>query len=138
MAIKWTDDLATGVAQIDNQHKELFKHVDRLLQACNQAKGRQEIGNTIAFLEEYVRTHFDAEEKNMVKFSYPDYSAHKTQHAYFKNNLLNIKRQIEEEGPGVHIIILTNRLIVDWLRNHIHKLDTAFGDYLQTMHNGHE
>lgn len=132
MAIQWTDDLATGVAEIDDQHKELFKRIDRLFQACNQAQGRHEIGKTIAFLEEYVDTHFGAEEKAMKQHSYPDYGAHKAQHAYYRNNLLNIKQQVEEEGPGVHLIILTNRLVVDWLRNHIQKLDRAFGDYLQS------
>lgn len=132
MAIQWTDDLATGVAEIDDQHKELFKRIDRLFQACNQAQGRLEIGKTIAFLEEYVDTHFDAEEKAMKQRSYPDYGAHKAQHVYYRNNLLTIKQQIEEEGPGVHLIILTNRLAVDWLRNHIQKLDRAFGDFLQS------
>lgn len=132
MAIQWTDDLATGVAEIDNQHKELFKRIDQLFRARNQAKGRLEIGKTIVFLEKYVDTHFAAEEKNMVKRHYPDYAAHKAQHAYFRNNLLNIKRQIDEEGPGVHIIILTNRMVIDWLRDHIRKLDRAFGGYLQS------
>jgi hemerythrin len=131
MAIQWTDDLATGVAEIDDQHKELFERIDRLFRACNQAQGRLEIGKTVAFLEEYVDTHFTAEEEIMQERSYPDYDAHKAQHAYFRNNLLAIRQQLDEEGPGVHIVILTNRLVVDWLRNHIRKLDRAFGNYLQ-------
>ncbi len=131
MAIQWTEDLATGVAEIDDQHKELFKRIDGFFEACNQAKGRQEIHKTIVFLEEYTDSHFSAEEQAMAKGSYPDYGTHKAQHALFRNNLLKLKKQIDNEGPGVHLIILTNRLVIDWLRNHIRRLDLAFGNYLQ-------
>lgn len=43
MAIEWTDELATGVNKIDNQHKELFKRINNLLDACNQGKGKDEV-----------------------------------------------------------------------------------------------
>ncbi len=36
MAIEWTMGLSTGVDEIDDQHKELFKRINRLLDACNQ------------------------------------------------------------------------------------------------------
>ena len=33
MAVTWTDDLATGVNKIDDQHKELFSRINSLLVA---------------------------------------------------------------------------------------------------------
>lgn len=65
MAIEWTQDLSTGSDEIDNQHKELFRRINSLLDACNQGKGREEIGKTVQFLEDYVITHFSAEEEYM-------------------------------------------------------------------------
>ena len=67
MAIEWTEDLATGVPEIDAQHKELFSRINRLLEACNQGQGRAEVGKTLAFLEEYVLIHFSTEEKIMTE-----------------------------------------------------------------------
>jgi hemerythrin len=131
MAIQWTDDLATGVQAIDDQHKELFTRVNLLFNACNMGKGRMEIGRTIAFLEDYVNEHFSTEERHMIRHQYPEYGAHKAQHMFFRNNLAKIKQQLAEEGTGIHIVILTNQLIIDWLRGHIRMLDRAFGDYLQ-------
>ncbi len=131
MAIEWTEDLATGITEIDDQHKELFSRVNLLFNACNQGKGRLEIGRTITFLEDYVVTHFSTEEKNMIKSQYPGYASHRAQHAVFKNSLKDIKRQLDAEGPGIHIIILTNQMVIDWLRNHILTLDRALGDYLK-------
>jgi hemerythrin len=131
MTITWTDDLAVGIHEIDDQHKELFDRINALIEACNQGKGRVEIGKTVAFLEEYVETHFGTEESNMVKLQYPEYAAHKQQHLLFKKNFADIKRQLEEEGPGVHIIILTNHMVIEWLRNHIRTRDKEFGAFLQ-------
>jgi hemerythrin len=44
MAIEWTDDLAVGIVEIDNQHKELFHQINQLLEACNQGKGKETVG----------------------------------------------------------------------------------------------
>jgi len=38
MAIEWTNDLATGVSEIDYQHKELFRRINSLLDACREGK----------------------------------------------------------------------------------------------------
>lgn len=131
MAIQWTEDLAVGILEIDNQHKELFQRIHVLFEACNQGKGRTEISATIAFLEDYVNTHFGTEERHMTRTQFPGRVAHLAQHAIFRKNLSAIKRQLEEEGPGIHVIILTNHMVVEWLKNHIRTLDKDFGAYMQ-------
>ena len=52
MAIEWTKDLETGVALIDEQHKELFDRVNKLLAASSQGRGKEEVGSLLGFLEE--------------------------------------------------------------------------------------
>ena len=121
MAIEWTEDLATGVDTIDNQHKELFQRINNLLEACTRGKGKEEVKKVIGFLEDYVVTHFSEEEKYMVKFEYPETASHKKQHLEFMDNFLSLKKQFDEEGPGVHIVVITNNLIVEWLKNHIRR-----------------
>jgi hemerythrin len=133
MSIRWTDDLAVGISEIDNQHKELFQRINVLFEACNQGKGRTEISSTIAFLEDYVGTHFGTEERKMAQTRFPGRIAHVEQHTLFRKNLTAIKRQLEEEGPGIHVIILTNHMVVDWLRNHIRTLDKDFGAYMRNQ-----
>lgn len=131
MAIEWTEDLATGVSEIDNQHKELFKRINNMLEACNQGRGKEEVGRVIKFLEDYVVTHFTTEESYMTKHGYPEYPVHKAAHSLFIENFSGLKRKFETEGVGVHIVILTNSLVVDWLINHIRKVDKALGGFLK-------
>lgn len=131
MAILWTPDLATKVDEIDSQHRELFKRINDLLDACNQGRGKEEVQKVIRFLEEYVVTHFCEEEKYMEKYNYPGYKDHKAQHKEFAENFSQLKKQFDSEGPGVHIVISTNHIVVDWLRTHIRKVDKALGAFLQ-------
>ncbi len=132
MAIEWTDDLSIGVDEIDNQHKELIRRIDHLLDACSKGKGREEVGEVINFLEEYIITHFNAEEGIQKKNSYPGYQAHKALHDAFKKSFAELKKRFETEGAGLSLVLLTNKTVVDWLINHIWKIDKALGDFLKS------
>jgi hemerythrin len=132
MAIQWTDDLATGKDEIDEQHREIFRRINSLFDACNQGKGKHEVVKVISFLDEYIVIHFGIEERHMLTRSYPRYAEHKAQHEAFKKQFLDLKKKIETEGPGVHTVIATNQMVVNWFLNHIRKVDTQLGAFLTT------
>ncbi|MBV5350516.1 hemerythrin domain-containing protein, partial [bacterium] len=76
MGITWREDLAVGVEQIDDQHKELLARFDLLLSACKQGKGSEEVLHLLDFLDEYVIRHFGDEEQLQKKIGFPDFTAH--------------------------------------------------------------
>ena len=132
MPIKWTEDLATGVNEIDDQHKELFKIINELLNACNTGKGREMIDKVILFLSDYVIHHFGTEERLMTRYNYPQFQSHKSQHQYFLKGYSDLKRELEISEERLIAIIGTNQLLSDWLINHIGKVDKALGEFLKT------
>lgn len=132
MPIQWTPDLAVGVETIDNQHKELYKRINDLLEACRAGKGKETVGEVVAFLEAYVVEHFNAEESLMVRYSYPGYVDHKSLHTQFVKDFAALKEQIKAEGATGHIVIQTNRVVVNWLNQHIRNVDTRLGEFLKT------
>ena len=71
MRYEMTKDLETGNALIDSEHRQLFKAVNDLLDACSQGKGRSQVESTLDFLVSYVAKHFGDEEKLQVQTSYP-------------------------------------------------------------------
>ncbi|NLJ26365.1 MAG: hemerythrin family protein [Firmicutes bacterium] len=131
MAIQWTPALAVGIDAIDGQHKTLFQKVNNLIEACNRGQGKDTVAQTIDFLGEYVIIHFRDEEKLMQKHSFPGYLQHKQLHDAFIKGFQQLKDELEEEGPGLGLVLKTNRLVVDWLINHISKKDKAFGKFLR-------
>lgn len=130
MTIEWKDNLATGVNEIDAQHKELFKRIDVLFEACSKRKGRAEVSNLMNFLEEYVVVHFDTEEKYMTMFNYPEYSSHMDEHTNFITDFLYLKKQFETSNEHLTLLKL-NMKLVDWLRQHIGEVDQKMGVFLK-------
>lgn len=131
MAIQWRESLAIGIDEIDNQHKQLFEAIDKLFTACSQGKGRQEVANTINFLEDYTIKHFTDEENYHIRSNYPERVAHKQIHDKFLKNFQNLKQQFENEGPSIIFVSTINKTVVDWLINHIGQADKAFGEYMK-------
>ncbi len=131
MAVEWTPDLATGVSAIDEQHKELFRRIDHLLEAWKQGDAGIEVDRVIRFLNDYVVEHFGNEEQFMTQFAYGSASAHKAQHELFVATFVKLKNRYMAEGPTPDLLEDTNQLLVDWLKNHIKYADKALGLYLK-------
>jgi hemerythrin len=131
MTIEWNENLVTGNDKIDEQHKELFRRVDSLLEACNQRKGKEEVHRLLLFLGDYVRTHFAMEEDLQKISGYPHYGAHKEQHEDFIRELEVLVQQFETEGATLPLVVQTNKSVVNWLINHINVKDKDLAVYLR-------
>jgi hemerythrin len=128
--LAWTDDLSVGVEAIDEQHKEIFRRVNKLMSAARGGAGRVEVGATLEFLSEYVIEHFTAEESLMRDAAYPERGAHHAQHEAFKKDAAKLKAAFDGSGATVSLVIDANRRLCDWLTNHIRKSDRALAAYL--------
>lgn len=131
MTIAWTEDLAVGFEEIDQQHQELFRRIDQLMEACSQGRGKEAVIDVVKFLETYVVTHFKNEDNLMTQTHYPDRLSHLEQHHQFIRNFQELKQKIETDGVAAYTVILTNRVVVGWLNDHIRKVDKLLGQFLK-------
>ena len=134
--MQWTPNLSVGVEEIDNQHKELFNRINNLVDAIKDHTCKYKIGDVIQFLEDYIHTHFDTEEGYMVRFSYPEYPAHKAQHEIFKRNFAELRGELEAIEGGrmkgsYDLSVHTNQVVVDWILEHISTVDKRLGSFLK-------
>ncbi|HBE81002.1 MAG TPA: hemerythrin, partial [Firmicutes bacterium] len=130
MILKWTEELSTGVNEIDNQHRELFTRTNGLLQAMHEGKGKDEIQKVMSFLDDYVVSHFGVEEEFMTQYNYPGIARHRELHQGFTVNFSDIKRELESDGPSSALVIQTQRKLSDWWINHIATVDKELGAFL--------
>jgi hemerythrin len=129
MALMWTDALAVGVPEIDEQHRELFRRVDRLLEA-GLGTDAGEVSRMLAFLDEYVATHFEWEERFMREARYPGYAAHQAEHAQFVEQLRTLDREQADRGMTPDLAGRLNHMVGDWLRSHVGVTDKAVGRFI--------
>lgn len=127
----WKESLKIGVTLIDNEHKELCQKIDDLFAACAKGQGKEEIIKTLEFLESYTIKHFSDEEKLQRSSSYPKCAEHKELHEYFKKQIADLKKDLMQNGASIATVSKTNYFLMDWLLNHIQKVDTELANYIK-------
>lgn len=130
MALEWTENLAVGIDNIDNQHKILFEKVNQLLDACSAGQGKTVIIDTLDFLRDYTKEHFGDEEKYMLSINYPEYDNQKKLHTTFINELEKINDEYNESGNKLLLTLSINSMVVKWLTNHISIEDKKIGKFV--------
>ena len=130
MKYELTMDLLTGYQRIDNQHKQLFEAVNRLMDACSKGKGRDQIQETVNFLGDYVMKHFGDEERLQTRSNYPGYTSHKQFHDGYRRQLAEVAQMLVQEGPTVKALGELNR-IVAILITHIRTEDKRMAKFVQ-------
>jgi len=130
MRLNWDDSLSTGIINIDNQHKELLSRLSEFLVAMEDGKGKNEIKDTLDFLEEYVIKHFNDEEEIQKKNNYPKYNLQHQQHEAFKEELKKLRDTFDKAGESVLLALNIQGKIINWVKNHIMTLDKELGEFL--------
>ena len=130
--MQWTSDLAVDGGTIDEQHKELFRRIGKLVSAIKSKTCKYEIGPTTAFLEEYIFVHFRYEQEMMREAGYPEYEAHKAIHDKFISDFKELKKSLEGVTSNYTKSVYTNQIVVDWILEHIKEMDKSFGKFLSS------
>jgi hemerythrin len=133
MGLRWDPKLSVGVRSIDDQHQELFRQVNGLLDAMGEGKGKQAAGDVLRFLADYVTQHFAMEQKLMAQHRYSGLAAHKAEHDDFVKTFRALQAEFEEKGPTMSFTVNVNRLVCAWLRQHIGTTDAALGRFLSAL-----
>ncbi len=126
MLFVWDKSLEIGNNEIDSQHKEIFKRVNKLLSAMADGSGKETIGKLVEFLTEYVAIHFNAEEALMRNHVYTDYLQHQMQHKQFTGDVLRLKQDFESQGATSDLVIQIQKKVCNWLKSHISTEDKKF------------
>lgn len=115
--VKWTDELLTGHAGVDQQHKNLFSMIEHLHHVVECNAPRDQLAQALEALGRYVITHFEDEEDLMRQSNYPGLDVHATEHRFLEqktNQILNLFHQ----GKAVDLMELMEFTSV-WIKNHV-------------------
>ena len=131
--ILWTNDLVTGVDEIDDQHRILVK-------TLNDA-GVQLSGNRDAKLLEqitrdllsYAIYHFETEEELMAQYDYAggcpaDAAAHQQQHRSFSSKVVAVRDGLKTGTPISREDLLS--FLNGWLVGHIMNTDKKLAAHI--------
>jgi len=129
--VGWTPALSVGVEMIDEQHKTWFDKAEKLFEAGRNRQAKEYIGELLEFLDSYTKKHFADEEEYMLSINYPGYEAQKKAHDSFIEKLAQLKEEYNSSGGNLLVIINANKMVIDWLTNHISIMDRKIGEFVR-------
>lgn len=123
--IVWNDNMATGISEIDAQHRELIDRFNQLDIALAEGRGREEIGETLGFVLFYTEWHFGREERCMEEYGCPVAEVNKKQHAWFLDEFKRLFDKYHNDDTDSNLILETFENLESWIVNHITRTDSG-------------
>jgi hemerythrin-like metal-binding protein len=124
----WDNSYSVSVAEMDEQHKVLFRMVNDLYKAMKDKKGRAAMQSILDGLIDYTARHFKEEEQVMAQAHYPDIAAHKELHKKLVGQVLDFQEKMRSGKSTVSIDLMN--FLKDWLVNHIKGSDKKYGEHI--------
>jgi hemerythrin len=131
MNLVWTPALSVGVPAIDAQHAELFRRAAALAAAAQEGPGSAEVYRTLAFLGDYVVSHFSQEEQLMRDVGYPGLEPHAAEHAGFVARFLRFRAAFARGGADAALAASMQRELSSWLVEHVSGADRRIGEHIR-------
>jgi hemerythrin len=125
---EWTNDVAVGHAQIDEEHKQLFALAEAVVEPLFSTTEHQPKEAPLQALIDFASKHFAYEEELMRVSAYPDAESHANFHA-------SLLAELETYCARVHVRSNTNpagliAYLWNWLVTHIRSADRQLGEWL--------
>ena len=125
--IVWNEDYATGVETVDQQHRMLILHINRLEEVLKNTKPTapeiQIAPDVVAFLEQYANTHFKFEDQCMASYRCPAHALNQQQHGQFIEFFERFNRKFQAEGFSVEAFEDLYKMTSAWITSHILRVD---------------
>ena len=127
--LEWNSTYATGVPEIDSQHKVLFDTINEIEKLLGKGElDKAEANRLLEFLEQYAVKHFKNEETCMACFHCPAHEKNKVEHGQFQSVLQYWRAEYVDTTRTPEALERLHATLVWWIHNHILKLDIQLRD----------
>jgi len=132
--IEWTDQLVTGIPEIDRQHRYLVSAINDAKHKLREFPDLKLIEQITKDLLGYAIYHFETEEDMMLEFVYAEASTadaelHQKQHRDFSAQVISVRDALRAGHP-VSVEDLLG-FLNSWLVNHIMNTDQKLAAFLR-------
>jgi hemerythrin len=131
--VTWSNSYSMGVKIIDDQHKGLLDFVNDLFNHAsgNEVEEYAYFKDVIHQAVQYVKDHFQTEEKMMIATKFAGYAAHKKAHDEFT---LTVIKSVKDFEAGKRMVLEKfAHFLRDWVLTHIAVMDRQYADYFKKV-----
>lgn len=129
MNIVWNaEKMATGVPEVDAQHREWIKRFNEFDTALSESHGAQAVQAALDFFSHYADTHFKLEEACMDARHCPAAHANREDHERMRSILAGYQKYTQKHGFSMIEVASLRQIMEDWLIKHILTIDIQLRD----------
>lgn len=124
MQMVWSNELETGISEIDNGNRKIVDCINNL-SAAKAVGNRDELVAVIERLLDHVCNQFMLEEHMMEEAGYAYHKAHEKVHEVFAKKLAELRGRVQAgESPFDDVI----SMLTHWVEGHIQNEDKMYAD----------
>lgn len=124
-AIEWLEKYDTGNDRLDEQLRKFMEMINQLHTKASDGNITKEASEPLTELSKFAREHFEDEEALMQQIDFPDYVAHKGEHAVLRQWF--VKMIFDVKGGKTLTTDELASYLGKWLIDHILKEDKRVG-----------
>ena len=121
--MKWSEEYATGVERIDQDHRMIFQMSEDFRSALDEGLGDEVYSVLLDNLKLYCRGHFGFEEQCMTAHRCPVAQVNKAAHKNFMQTLSGFQQRYDTHGYDRKDARDLVDTIDKWLDSHICRID---------------
>lgn len=131
--LSWSDELVTGIDQIDAHNQSLFFVLNELFASDFPCEMRSRMCHKIEDTIVFLTRNFLREETLMADSGYTDLDGHRSEHRVLLDELLRLQRTLE---CGQYDTSAMFDFLASWALAHIEIWDKPFGKHLRPKSSG--
>lgn len=121
---QWEEKYSVGFQSIDNQHKEIFKILDRLFEELKSGNAKESTIRIFTELQNYAAIHFHKEEFFFRQFNYANSANHINEHEQFLTKIMSFKNEVM--AGNLHTYLELINFLKNWIEHHILSEDMKY------------
>lgn len=133
-SLEWSASHAVFVAEIDDEHVEIFESIADLQTALSTQNPASNIGKLTQRLIARIDDHFAHEERLMRAARYGSLRWHKEKHDGARRRVAEFVGRIEQGDPGAGLALV--EYLTSWLHDHTRLADLMLGASLRNHRRG--
>ena len=128
--VQWSEKFSVGVRELDQQHQQLIKLLNRLILAQGTINTHSEtISDILMAMTRYAQAHFKSEERLMEAYGFPGLEDQKKEHRDFRKKTVSFSTATFYGVDEIPESLL--EYLVDWWVHHILEDDMAYRSFFQ-------
>jgi hemerythrin len=125
--MQWNDEYATGIPEIDKQHRTLLEFITEFEDAFAGKMHWNAVQPLVVRARDFLKFHFAVEESLMQIVGYPELDGHRAEHLYVVDQFTLLENRVLRQDMRDELMPMMSV----WLFNHIIESDKPFGHYVQ-------